>query len=150
MLDGWSRTEAATADGMDRQTLRDWAEPAKAHAMRSIVGWQAEGHRYNADGVAGLRDRPRPGRPARMSAAQVAEFDAMVETGPDVAADGVVRWRCVGLKAVVSERFGVELSERSVGRILNGRGFRRLSARPRHPRSDGATQEAFKTTSATL
>src|SRR3954469_2642695 len=44
-LDGMSRDRAARAAGMDRQTLRDWV------------------HRYNAEGVEGLRDRPRPGRP---------------------------------------------------------------------------------------
>src|SRR3954454_4527323 len=42
-LDGTSRDQAARAAGMDRPSLRDWV------------------HRYNAEGVAGLRDRPRPG-----------------------------------------------------------------------------------------
>jgi len=42
VLDGHSRLLAAQAGGMDRQTLRDWV------------------HRYNADGLAGLADRPRP------------------------------------------------------------------------------------------
>src|SRR3954466_5971958 len=42
-LDGMSRDRAARAAGMDRQTLRDWV------------------HRYNAEGVEGLRDRPRAG-----------------------------------------------------------------------------------------
>ena len=28
VLDGMNRTEAARIGGMDRQTLRDWAEPA--------------------------------------------------------------------------------------------------------------------------
>lgn len=36
LLEGHSREAAATANGMTRQTLRDWV------------------HRYNADGVAGL------------------------------------------------------------------------------------------------
>ena len=53
-LDGMSRDEAARAAGMDRQTLRDWV------------------HRYNAEGVAGLRDRPRPGRPCGLDEGQQA------------------------------------------------------------------------------
>jgi len=40
VLDGHSRLLAAQASAMDRQTLRDWV------------------HRYNADGLAGLADRP--------------------------------------------------------------------------------------------
>src|SRR3984893_17265391 len=43
VLDGHSRRLAAQAGGMERQTLRDWV------------------HRYNADGLTGLADRPRPG-----------------------------------------------------------------------------------------
>ena len=44
-LSGMTRQEAAETAGMDRQTLGDWV------------------HRFNADGVAGLADRPRSGRP---------------------------------------------------------------------------------------
>lgn len=117
---------------MQRQTLRDWV------------------HRYNAEGIAGLVDRPRIGRPASMSAAQLAELDGIVERQPEVATAGVVRWRSADLKRIIEARFGVRLSERSVGRILNERGFRRLSVRPRHPRCDEAAQEAFKKTPARL
>ena len=129
VMDGASREDAARAAGMQRQTLRDWV------------------HRYNAEGIAGLVDRPRSGRPPRLQADQLAELDRIVAAGPDVAVDGVVRWRCVDLKDLLARRFEVSLSERSVGRILNARGHRRLSVRPRHPKADAAAQEAFKKTS---
>ena len=114
---------------MDRQTLRDWV------------------HRYNTEGVDGLCDRPRSGRKPRLSEDQLIEFDKIVETQPDPVADGVVRWRCVDLKEKIAKRFSVELSERSLGRILNERGFRKLSVRPKHPEVDTAAQEAFRQTS---
>jgi len=129
VMEGSDRTTAARSCGMDRQTLRDWV------------------HRYNAEGVAGLADRPRPGRPPRLSPAQVAELVEIVEAGPEVAVDRVVRWRCIDLKGVVAARFAVALSERQVGRILNRQGYRRLKPRPRHPKADVAAQEAFKKTS---
>jgi transposase len=129
ILDGASRADAARNAGMDRQTLRDWV------------------HRYNAEGVDGLLDRPRSGRELRLNEDQLAEFDKIVETQPDPVADGVVRWRCCDLKAQIAKRFGVVLSERSVGRILNERGFRKLSARPKHPEVNTAAQEAFRQTS---
>src|SRR5271157_2131197 len=113
VLDGVLRSDAARNAGMDRQTLRDWV------------------HRYNAEGVDGLLDRPRSGRKPLLSDDQLAELDMVVETQPDPVADGVVRWRCVDLKVMIAKRFGVEISERSVGRILNERGFRKLSARAR-------------------
>ncbi len=43
-LEGLSRAEAARLAGMERQALRD-----------AVL-------RYNAEGLAGLHDRPRPGR----------------------------------------------------------------------------------------
>jgi len=115
---------------MDRQTLRDWV------------------HRYNAEGVAGLVDRPRPGRPPRLSGAALDDLVEIVEAGPEVERDGVVRWRCADLAAVVAARFGVTLSERSVGRLLNDRGYVRLKPRPQHPKADPEAQVAFKKTSA--
>ena len=127
VMEGRSRTEAATAAGMDRQSLRDWV------------------HRFNAEGPTGLVDKPRSGRPGRLSEDQLQAFDAVVEAGPDLETDGVVRWRCVDLQRVIADRYSVVLSERSVGRILNVRGFRHVSVRPKHPRSDAAAQDLFKT-----
>ena len=74
----------------------------------------------------------------------------MVDAGPDVEADEVVRWRCVDLQRVISEKYKIELCERSVGRILNVRGFRHVSVRPQHPKSDGGAQDRFKKASPSL
>ena len=46
------------------------------------------------------------------------ELARLVEAGPDRAVHGVVRWRRVDLRDELKRRFGVELHERSVGRIL--------------------------------
>jgi transposase len=126
VLEGSSREEAARHAGMDRQTLRDWV------------------HRYNAEGLAGLSDRPRSGRRPRLSPGQEAELAAAVERGPDPDRDGVVRWRRADLRALIEARFAVRLHERSVGKVLRRLGFSRVSVRPRHPKADEAAQEAFK------
>src|SRR4051794_41887569 len=63
-LDGMRRDEAARAAGMDRQTLRDWV------------------HRYNAEGVAGLRDRPPPRPPRAPDEGPQAALDSRVPPGP--------------------------------------------------------------------
>lgn len=126
ILEGASRTKAARLAGMDRQSLRDWV------------------HRYNAEGVDGLRERPRTGRKPLLNEQQLAELDQVVKTPPDPVAEGVVRWRLIDLKAQIAKRFGIEISERSVGRILKARGFRKLSARPRHPEADEASQQTSR------
>jgi transposase len=126
VLEGASREDAARAAGMDRQTLPDWV------------------HRYNAEGLPGLRDRPRSGRRPRLTPEQEAELATAVEQGPDPDRDGVVRWRRVDLQALIETRFAVRLHERSVGKVLRRLGFTRISVRPKHPKADEAAQEAFK------
>ena len=60
-------------------------------------------HRFNAEGPDGLLDKPRSGRPPRLSEDQLQELDAIVEAGPDVETDGVVRWRCADLRQIIAE-----------------------------------------------
>ena len=127
--DGMSREEAARIGGMDRQTLRDWV------------------HRFNGEGPDGLKDIRSKGHPPRLMPEQLTAFAALVETGPDRAKDGVVRWRRIDLKRVIEDRFGVVYHERTIGKILKQIGFSHISARPRHPAQKAETLTAFKKTS---
>jgi transposase len=70
----------------------------------------------------------------------MAELSEIVEAGPDLAVDHVVRWRRVDLRRVIKERWGVEFHERTVGKLLHRLGFARLSVRPKHPKTDPAAQ----------
>ncbi len=125
-LDGMSREAAARAAGMDRQTLRDWV------------------HRFNAEGVEGLRDQPRPGRPPRMTEGQQAAFEALVLRGPDPERDGVSAWRLADVCAHAGRAYGVRYSEWGMARLLRRLGLPRQKARPRHPQGSAAERAAFK------
>ena len=129
VYDGMKRHDAARIGGMDRQTLRDWV------------------HRFNQEGPEGLQDRHAGGRPARLTAAQKAEFAQIVEAGPSLEKDGVARWRCQDLQGVLRERFGVSYHERTVGKLLRELGFSHVSPRPQHPGQKAEVMEAFKKTS---
>src|SRR5919112_1114512 len=74
VLEGMSRAEAARLVGMERQALHDAVA------------------RYNAEGLAGLYDRPKPGRPARLSEAEQAVLAGRVFRGPNPERDGVAAW----------------------------------------------------------
>ena len=126
VLEGSDRTHAAEACGMDRQTLRDWV------------------HRYNAEGVEGLCNRKSAGPTPRLGPEQKAKLAELVEAGPDPDKDGVVRWRGIDLKRKIEDLFGVTMHERTVGKLLAGLGYVRLSTRPQHPESDPEAQEDFK------
>ena len=140
VLDGHPRLLAAQAGGMDRQTLRDWV------------------HRYNAHGIEGLCDTRNKGRPSALSAERMQDLKGLVLAGPDLKRDGVVRWRCLDLRAQIKARFAVKLHERTVGKpgkalalpVLRRLGMTRLQPRPHHPKTDVAAQEAYKRTSQAL
>ena len=104
-------------------------------------------HRFNQHGPEGLIDIKPSGRPGKLSDEQKEVLKQLVEAGPDLEKDGVARWRCVDLKRVVGQRFGVDLSEVSLGRVLKKLGFSHISARPRHPVQDPEAIATFKKTS---
>ena len=119
---------AAVYDGKDREeaALRDWVL------------------RFNERGADGLINAKSPGRPPTLSKDQMEELRRVVEAGPDPEKDGVARWRCADLKRVLGARFGVDLSEVSLGRCLRKLGFSHISARPRHPKQDPEAIATFK------
>ena len=125
-LEGMDRASAARLAGMERQTLRDWV------------------HRYNAEGLAGLCNRPAPGRRPKLSEGQVATLKAVVLAGPDPAVDKIERWRIVDLCRWVEQRWGVSYSETGMLRVLWSLDLSHRKTRPRHPQSSERAQQAFK------
>ena len=130
-LDGMERGEAARRAGMDRQTLRDW-----------VI-------RFNDQGIEGLRDRPKSGRPTWLDEGQMASLRALVLRGPDPERDGVSTWRAKDLCRIVEERFKVAYSENGLLRLLHDLGLSWQKARPVHPQADLKAQARFKKNSLT-
>jgi transposase len=125
-LEGLSRAEAARLAGMERQALRD-----------AVL-------RYNAEGVEGLHDRPRSGRPEALTDGQQAALKAWVLRGPNPERDGISAWRLVDVCDHAEEAYGVRYSEWGMARLLRRLGLARQKARPRHPQGSAAARAAFK------
>lgn len=126
VLDGMSRAAAARAAGMDRQTLRDW-----------VI-------RFNAEGIAGLHDQPRPGRPVRMDEGRQAALRAMILRGPNPERDGVSSWRIVDLCRLAEQRLGVRYCPGGMLRLVKSLDLSWQKTRPRHPQASEAARERFK------
>jgi transposase len=124
-LEGLSRAEAARLAGMERQALRD-----------AVL-------RYNAEGLAGLHDRPRSGRRPRLDEEQRAALRQVVLDGPEVEATGLSAWTLAELCREVEERWGVSYHLGHMGKLLRRLGLFRQKARPSHPKADAAAREAF-------
>ena len=139
-LDGLPCEEAARLAGMTGQTLGDWV------------------HRYNEEGIEGLGDRPRPGRPCALDEGQQAALKAIILKGPTLERDGCppqtglrpagdpgcVAWRARDLCALVERRFGVRYGESGMLRRLKGLDLSWQKTRPAHPEADLKAQERFK------
>jgi transposase len=129
VLEGRTRIEAARAAGMDRQTLRDWV------------------HRYNDHGLDGLKNHPKTGAPPRkLTPEQETTVCEWVREGPRLEQHKVIRWRLMDLRDEIARRFGVQMHERTVGKLMARLNFSRVSVRPRHPEQDTAAQDAHKKT----
>src|ERR671917_2882427 len=124
-LEGMTRAEAARLAGMERQALRD-----------AVL-------RYNAEGLAGLHDRPRSGRRPRLDEEQRAALRRVVLDGPEVEATGLSAWTLAELCREVEERWGVSYHLGHMGKLMRRLGLSRQKARPSHPKADAAAREAF-------
>jgi len=124
-LEGKSRAEAARLAGMERQALRDAVT------------------RYNAEGLEGLRDRPKPGRPSALAEAEQALLLDAIFRGPDRARDGCVDWTLPALCDWLERRFGKRLHPASLSRVVRRLDLSRQKTRPLHPDADERAQAAF-------
>src|SRR4051794_14302078 len=86
-LEGMSRAEAARAAGIERQALRD-----------AVV-------RFNAEGLAGLIDRPHGRRPGRLSGAEQAALVTHILRGPDPDGGEPCAWTLPALCGFVEAGF---------------------------------------------
>src|SRR5687767_12662465 len=123
-LEGLRRAEAARLAGMERQALRD-----------AVI-------RYNQEGLEGLRDRPKPGRPPTLTEGEQALLRAKIlqRPGPQ---DGCRDWTLPALCRWIEARFAKRLHPASLSRIMRGLDLSRQKTRPQHPRADLKAQAAF-------
>ena len=124
-LEGMTRAEAARLAGLERQALRD-----------AVV-------RYNAEGLAGFQDRPRPGPRPRLDEAERTALAALILAGPAVEATGLSAWTLPELCREIEARWGKRFHPASLSRVVRRLGFSRQKARPAHPKVDLEARAAF-------
>jgi transposase len=124
-LEGRSRAEAARLAGMERQALRD-----------AVV-------RYNAEGLQGLRDRPKPGRRPGLTEPEQALLLAAIFSGPDRVQYGCTDWTLPALCRWLEDRFDKRLHPASLSRIVRRLDLSRQKTRPLHPQADERAKAAF-------
>jgi transposase len=124
-IDGMPRPEAARCGDMTDQALRD--------AIR----------RYNAEGLDGLHDRQRSGRPSKLDKDQRRELCALVLAGPDVEKDGLSAYTRDDAAKIAKAKWNIDVAATTVGRVFKEGGLSRQKARPSHPKKNAEAAAAF-------
>lgn len=117
--------QAAKAVGLKERQSRNWI------------------HRFNAEGLNGLRDRSRPGQPAKLARQKEPEFRERIEKGAN-SKDPTRNLRVKDIQRILREEFDADYCLGGTYFLLHRLGFSSLVPRPRHPKADQQAQNRFK------
>jgi transposase len=109
-------------------------------ARRAVQEWVA---RYNHDGIDGLIEKARTGKPPKLAKDRHEQLKARLDAGA-LESDGVCTLRAADVKRILEKEFNVVYSLKGVYKLLHRLGYSSLEPRPRHRLADPAAQEAFK------
>ena len=119
-LDGEEAPRIARRVGRTRRFVQEWV------------------YRYRDHGLEGLRAKPQPGAPARLSAQQQAAFQARMRAGPTAADAGLCTLRGPEARRILQQEFGKTYTLSGTYKLLHRLGFSCLKPRPRHRKNDPA------------
>jgi putative transposase len=123
LLKGIPQARVARKFGVSRTTASRWC--------RTLEG----------QGLERLRKRKAPGRPSRLSTAQMAEVREMFQAGPRALGLESDRWTTARLAHAIETRFGIRYDPDHVGRLMHRLGLRpkALAIVPTDPPREGYT-----------
>lgn len=103
--EGLLPAEVARRVGVDRRSVRRWKSAARRR------------------GEAGVRAKPAPGRPCRLTSKDKRRLEALLLKGPQAAGYDTDLWTCPRVAEVIAQRFGVSYHVDHVGRLLHDLGW---------------------------
>lgn len=110
-------------------------------APRTVEYWV---RRFEHGGLAGLTEGERPGRPPRLSPAQMREVNRVLRSRPTDAGMPVNLWDGKTLAAWIEKRYGIGLGVRQCQRLFRQFGFRLRKPRPVIAKANPAQQRTHK------
>ena len=110
-------------------------------APRSVEYWV---RRFEQDGLAGLREGERAGRPRRLSDDHLGLIGRVLRQSPRQAGLGSGLWDGKTLAAWIERELGVELGVRQCQRLFRQLGFRLRKPRPAIAHADPELQREHK------
>ncbi len=119
--------------------------PQVAHllgdAPRTVEYWV---QRFEKEGLSGLVDGERPGRPTRLGEAEFQEIAAVLREPPTAVGLKTNLWDGKSLSAFIQDRYAVPLGVRQCQRLFRRLGFRLRKPRPLIAHADPERQREYK------
>jgi transposase len=110
-------------------------------APRSVQYWLK---RFEEDGLAGLSEKERSGRPRALSEKQLAVVDKVLRQTPVAHGLSGNLWDGKTLSAFIEKRFRISLGVRQCQRLFRQLGFRLRKPRPAIAQADAELQKRHK------
>lgn len=101
---------------------------------------------FMEEGLAGLTELERPGRPSRLSEEQIEEIERSLRTSPSECGLSGNLWDGKTLSAFINKRWGIILGVRQCQRLFRQLGFRLRKPRPEIAKADPVLQARVKKT----
>lgn len=114
-------------------------------SVRTVQYWV---HRFEKDGLGGLSEGNRPGRPRALSERQMERIGAALRKSPEAVGLSVNLWDGKTLSAHIKQSHGVSLGPRQCQRMFRQLGFRLRKPRPLIAHADPEVQKAHKKSSS--
>ena len=108
---------------------------------RTVAYWAK---RFEAEGLSGLADADRPGRPSKLDQVQIQVIETALRSHPSQYGLAGNLWDGKLLSHFIGQQFGVELGVRQCQRLFRRLGFRLRKPRPLIAKADPERQEIFK------
>ena len=121
-----------------RETARIFGD-----APRTVEYWV---HRFEEEGLAGLVDESKQGRPTRLNETQYESIGEAIRKAPLDLGMSTNAWDGKALAEYIRITFGVDLVTRQCQRLFRQMGFRLRKPRPVIARADPERQEEHKKT----
>ncbi len=112
-------------------------------APRTVENWV---HRFEQEGLAGLVEGERSGRPARLSREQLEQVGRVLREPPSSVGLSANLWDGKSLSCYLEQRYGVSLGTRQCQRLFRQLGFRLRKPRGMVAKADPRRQQAHKKT----
>lgn len=110
---------------------------------RTVAHWV---HRFEKEGLAGLVEGERSGRPRRLSEAQLTEIGAVLRKTPADVGLSANLWDGKTLATFIERQWSVTLGVRQCQRLFRKLGFRLRKPRPLIAKADPEAQALYKKT----